>query len=161
VGEFTPFLLLAGLVFLTVRRWITPPLALFLASVWLTAAGVGGVLSFGALLSLGLVALWFELQEILLVSAPLPGPAAQDAAFHGLVGGVVGGLGLSLVAGVPGAAVAIGFLGAMAAGLAEGSGVAPAALAALNLPGAGTRSGLVNGLLALAVVLEMVVGRLS
>lgn len=156
MGELTPFLLLAGLVFLTFRRWITLPLGLFLAVVWLSAGGIlVAVVPFGATVALAEAALWCELQELLMGSGPLPPRAEREAAFHGMVGGLLGGVAVLVATGVPGAPLALGFAGALASGLATGRDGLRATGAALSLPGMGRQATIVHLLMGGAVLAEV------
>ncbi len=134
-------LIVALLGLVSFRGRISLALAMLLALAWTVAVtGPVGGLPFALVVTLAECALWLELGEILVASAPRDLAGRLGTAYHGFTGGLLGGVCLELAVGEPGTALGLAFAGAVASGLAGGAGLLPSLSAALLLPAAGPQN---------------------
>lgn len=139
------------------QRWVGLPLGTFLAVVWMVACGFPRLLPVEAVVVLGQWALWTELAAVLAPAEPDGAPPElTESVFGGMVGGAAGGMGLQLLAGVPGAMLGLAFLGAWMGGWARGFGLDAPLRITLGLPREGDRSATVGTVFILAMVAGLV-----
>lgn len=157
MNQVLPPLLLGLLVVFTARRWVSLPLAAFLAAAWFTALGLGtgGRLGVDAMCTLAVCALWVEVGEISLATGETRPSSERDLAFAGFVGGGLGGVGLVGALGWTAAVPGLAALGALAARLASGADLEASARGAAELPVHGDRARVVQGVLAVAALLSI------